>query len=147
VVSGQIGAVTREAQGTDAAVNEMRTVAGAVADQIGELRSVMIRIVRTSSDAANRRSDERVPVNLPTALIINGATLPAICLNLSRGGARVRAEQMLAAGTSVILKLPGLPDLTGRILTGGLETSMSFAWSADAAPAELCGWLDGRAAA
>ena len=58
----------------------------------------MIRIVRTSSEAANRRDDERVAVNLPATLVLNGSSHTAMCLNLSRGGARVKANQRLEAG-------------------------------------------------
>ena len=51
IVSSQVTSVSQEAQGTGAAVNEMRSVAGEVAEHISELRNVMVRIVRTSSDA------------------------------------------------------------------------------------------------
>jgi methyl-accepting chemotaxis protein len=147
VASDQIGAVTQEAHSTNAAVSDMRSVAGAVTDQIAELRSVMTRIVRTSSDAANRRSEKRVPVNLPVTLVMNDGALRAKCLDLSRVGARVLAEQLLTSGAGVILRLPGLPDLTGQILHGGLEASVSFTWTGEAAPPRLCDWIDAKAAA
>ena len=92
IVSAQVKSVSQEAQGTDAAVNEMRSVAGEVAEHISELRNVMVRIVRTSSDAANRREDERVSINLPATLVLNGNPLPVICLDLSFGGARVQSD-------------------------------------------------------
>ncbi len=123
IVSSQVKSVSQEAQGTGAAVNEMRSVAGEVAEHISELRNVMVRIVRTSSDAANRREDERVSVNLPATLVLNGDPLPAICLDLSFGGARVQSDQPLTAGTAVILRLGGLPDLNGAILRDGQEAS------------------------
>ena len=93
IVSAQVKSVSQEAQGTDAAVNEMRSVAGEVAEHISELRNVMVRIVRTSSDAANRREDERVSINLPATLVLNGNPLPVMCLDLSFGGARVQSDQ------------------------------------------------------
>ena len=58
-VADQIEAVSTEARSTDAAVGEMRTLAGDVGKRIDELRTVMVRIVRTSSDEADRRSDTR----------------------------------------------------------------------------------------
>ena len=146
-VSGEVGAVAEEARGTDAAVNEMQSVAGAVAEQIAELRSVMVRIVRTSSEATNRREDERVEVNMPATLVLNGTTRSVTCLNISLGGARLCAEQNLAAGTNVVLRLPHLPDLSGRILETGEETSLQFAWEPDAAPVELRDWISRKAAA
>jgi methyl-accepting chemotaxis protein len=147
VVSGQIDAVTQEARGTEAAVNEMQSVAAAVAEQITELRSVMVRIVRQSSDATNRRKDDRMPVNLPGTLVLNGSRLSVVCLNISGGGARVRANEMLAAGASVTLQLPGLPDLSGQIMQGGRESSLRFPWDPEAPPRELQAYLERRAAA
>lgn len=52
VVSGQIGLVSQEAHGTEAAVTGMRALAGNLGGQIAELRDLMVRVVRTSSDAA-----------------------------------------------------------------------------------------------
>jgi methyl-accepting chemotaxis protein len=147
IVSSQVKSVSQEAQGTDAAVNEMRMVAGEVAEHISELRNVMVRIVRTSSDAANRREDERVSINLPATLVLNGNPLPAICLDLGFGSARVRSDQRLTAGTAVILRLGGLPDLNGTILRDGQEASIRFSWDATAAPPELVEWIRGKRAA
>ena len=147
VVAGQIGSVSLEARGTDAAVAEMQSIAGAVAAQIAELRGVMVRIVRQSSDAANRRQDDRVAVGIAATLVLNGNDVAVMCLDLARGGARVKAEQMLAEGANVSLRLPDLPDLPGVILAGGHEVSLRFAWPPDAAPPELRAWLGRRAAA
>jgi methyl-accepting chemotaxis protein len=147
VVAGQIEAVGQEARGTDAAVAEMQSVAGAVSHQIAELRSVMIRIVRHSSDAVTRRDDERIDVELPATLMVNGAAVPVVCLNISRGGVRLKAEQELPDGARGTLRLSGLPDLPGALLTGGHEVGMRFEWEADDAPAELHAWLEQKTAA
>jgi methyl-accepting chemotaxis protein len=147
IVSSQVRSVSQEAQGTDAAVNEMRMVAGEVAEHISELRNVMVRIVRTSSDAANRREHDRVSINLPATLVLSGNPLPVICLDLSFGGARVQSDQQLAAGAAVILRLGGLPDLSGTILRDGQEASIRFPWDAAAAPPALIEWIRGKRAA
>jgi methyl-accepting chemotaxis protein len=147
IVSGQVKSVSQEAQGTDAAVNEMRSVAGEVAEHISELRNVMVRIVRTSSDAANRREEERVSINLPATLVLNGNPLPVMCLDLSFGGARVQSDQPLAAGAAVALRLGGLPDLSGTILRDGQEASIRFPWDSAAAPQALVEWIRGKRAA
>ena len=147
IVSSQVKSVSQEAQGTDAAVNEMRSVAGEVAQDISELRNVMVRIVRTSSDAANRREDERVSINLPATLVLNGNPVPAICLDLSFGGSRVQSDQRLTAGAAVTLRLGGMPDLNGTILRDGQEASIRFPWDSDAAPQALVEWIRGKRAA
>jgi hypothetical protein len=147
VVSSEVRTVAGEARGTDAAVNEMQAIASTVAEEISELRSVMVRIVRTSSDAANRRGEDRIAINLPATLVVNGDTIPVTCLDLSAGGARMRAEQALVSGTSVILRLPGLADLGGSILQGGEEASIRFAWDVASAPPALLDWINRKQAA
>ena len=146
VVSEQIDSVTAEAHNTESAVTEMQSVAGTVSEQIAELRSVMVRIVRTSSDAANRRHDPRFPLNMAATLVLNGSELQVTCLNLSLGGARIDAGQKLAAGANIVLRLAGLPDLSGTILQGGEQTNLRFAWQPDAAPAPLRDLLHQKAA-
>jgi len=139
-VSAQIEAVSREAEGTDAAVAEMRSVAGAVTEQ-------MVRIVRTSSDAANRRHDDRIEIGLPATLVLNGNALRVTCLDIGLGGARVRCDQALAPGAGVVLRLSGLPDLAATVIAGGPETGVQFNWQPGAAPAALAEWINGRRAA
>ena len=147
VVSAQISSVNHEAHNTGAAVTEMQSVASTVAQQVTELRGMMVRVVRTSSDAANRRVDPRIVVDSFATLILSDETLTVTCVNLSRGGARVRANKALTAARNVILRLPGLPDLTGHITAGGDEASIHFTWAPDAAPLELRNWLQARIAA
>jgi methyl-accepting chemotaxis protein len=147
VVSAQIDTVSGEAHGTDTAVADMRALARTVGERIAELRGVMVRIVRNSSAEANRREGERIVLDVPATLVANGNALPATCINLSRGGARVRVAQTLEAGGNVILRLPGLPELAGQVLDGGEEVSLRFGWEPDAVPVALCEWLGQRAAA
>jgi methyl-accepting chemotaxis protein len=168
VVAGNIDAVTQEAHDTGAAADEMRALAGTVGEQIAELRGVMVRIVRTSSDAANRRDDPRLDIEETATLLADGEAMAATCLNLSGGGARVRLKPVaegtpeldacrldacrldapvLAAGRAVVLRLAGLPDLPGQVLDGGTEVSLRFAWASDAAPPALRARLGQLAAA
>jgi hypothetical protein len=147
LVSGQIGVVTDEARGTDAAVTELRTLAGTVGGHIAELREVMVRIVRTSSPAANRRKDERLRIDAAATLAVQGRMLPATCLDLSAGGARVGVAEPVGAGASVILRIPGLPDLAGHVLQGGMQFGVQFAFPSGSAPAELDDFLDRAVAA
>jgi methyl-accepting chemotaxis protein len=147
VVARQITLVTDEVHSTGAAVSEILTLAGTVGDNMAELRSVVVRIVRTSSIEADRREDERVTIDVPAMLILDGREVPATCLNLSRGGARVRSQEPLTEGCSVTLRLPGLPELPAQVLQGGMEGGLRFTWEPEDAPAELCKRIDQLAAA
>jgi methyl-accepting chemotaxis protein len=136
-VSEQVGSVTDEARGTGEAVTEMCGLAETVSARIADLRGVMVRIVRTSSEAADRRRDPRVDLNEPVTLHVDGRDVAAICLDLSRGGARVRAQEALPPRSGVILRLRGLPDLQANVVGGGTETGLRFGWEPEAAPAAL----------
>jgi methyl-accepting chemotaxis protein len=102
-VATQIALVSREAEGTDAAVTEMRGLAGSVGERISELRGVMVRIVRGSSPDADRRDSERIESDIAATLDVDGGGQPAQCLNLGRGGAEVR----LGAGRSGLARRGG----------------------------------------
>jgi methyl-accepting chemotaxis protein len=146
-VTGQIDTVAQEARGTDAAVLDMRALADTVGNRIAELRGVMVRIVRSSSEEVDRRADGRIPVDLVATLVVAGRRLSATCVDLSRGGARVHVEEALQAGDRVILSLPGLPDLPSQVLTDKPETGLRFDWQPEDAPGALVSWLDMKMAA
>jgi seryl-tRNA synthetase len=146
-VSAQIGLVRKEMQTTDSAIGDMREAATTVAERIDELRGVMVRIVRTSSDAANRLREKRVRMLEPAFLLVNGRVLNVTCLDLSRGGARLDLPEDLPDRTAVQLRLPGLPDLPGHLTNGGRNVSLQFDWELDAAPAALVARIDSAQAA
>jgi hypothetical protein len=59
----------------------------------------------------------------------------------------VRVTRALASGVRVVLRLPELPELPGRLLDGGEEVRIRFGWELEAAPAALVEWVDRRAVA
>ena len=136
-VTQQIGLVSGEMHRTDTAIGEIRSAAVVVGERITELRQVMVRIVRTSSDAANRRSAARIGYNAPAQIIVRGEAVAATCLDISHGGAGLLVEQSLQDGAAVSLRLPGLPDLPGRIQRNGSTVGVKFAWEPEQAPQAL----------
>jgi hypothetical protein len=106
----------------------------------------MVRIVRTSSNAVNRRTDERFPLRVPAALIVDGQEIEVECLDLGLGGARVRAPRTLVAGARVTLRVAGLPNLTATVLADGPESGLHFAWEPGEAPMPLRDFLNRKAA-
>ncbi len=146
-VAQQIDAVTDEARQTESAASELYTLTADVGDRIGELREVMIRITRTSSDAADRRRHERLLLEEPASLIVDGQIREGICLDLGLGGARVRVAEPVDEQTGVSLRLRGMPELTGDIVTGGEMVSMHFNFEPEDAPPELSERLRQLAAA
>ncbi len=147
VVSTYIGSVSDEARRTGTAVDEMHGLADTIGQQISELRSVMVRIVRTSSDAVDRRQSARVIMNRPAVIIHSGQQISATCIDLSEGGTRIVAAEPLHEGSQVVLRLAGLPDLPGTVVDNGPEVSLRFPWTPEDAPVALRDMLRPRAAA
>lgn len=146
-VSDQVGIVSHEMQSTDAAIAEIRDASSLVSERISELRQVMVRIVRTSSDAANRRTTERKTVMQPASLLIGGQILQVECEDLSLGGARVTVSEPVETGLVVALRLPNLPDLPGHIIRGGIKPGIQFEWDPAHAPQQLKALLEPAMAA
>ena len=147
VVSEQTHAMTEEAHAADVAVAEMRELAETVSAHISDLRTAMVRILRNSSSEVNRREHQRTELNMPAVLVLNGLDLPATCINLSYNGARVRVARRLEAGCDVILRLPGLPKISGQVLHDGEEVGIIFGWEKNSAPPALTMLLEQRSAA
>ncbi len=146
-VSTQINEVSNEARGTEAAVEDMRAATATVAERIDDLRGVMVRIVRTSSEAADRRRAKRFEVKEPATLLVAGRAIQATCRDLSTGGARLELQEPVAENTNVVLRLPRLPDLPGHVIGSGLDVGMQFDWEPNAAPEALVERLKLAAAA
>ena len=146
-VTQQITIVSGEMHSTDAAIGDIRSAAKIVGDRIAELRQVMVRIVRTSSDAANRRVATRFEFNVPARIVVNGTEIPATCVDLSHGGAGLMVDKELHNGAEIALRLPGMPDLPGRVMRGGTNVGLKFDWEPEQAPAALAERLRLMAAA
>ncbi len=136
-VSGQMRGVTTEMRSTDAAITDIGAAAQDVGERIGELGQVMVRIVRTSSDAANRRSSVRFVCDEAALVLINDQPFKAVCRDLSLEGAKVSLDQPVKMQSRAILRLPGLPDLPASVIRLGPDIGLKFDWPAHAAPAAL----------
>ena len=146
-IAGKIDQVTREMRSTDNAIAGIRDAAGDVIGRIDEIGHVMVRIVRTSSDAANRRSSPRFDVLEEVEVVVDGRRMKAQCIDLSDQGARLQFDAPVISGTEAVLIIPGVPQLSGRLLGSGLDVGVMFDWSPERAPAELRRRIEQLAAA
>jgi len=146
-IAGKIGQVTREMRSTDNAIAGIRDAAGDVSARIDEIGHVMVRIVRTSSDAANRRASPRFDVLEEVEVLVDGRRMKAQCIDLSAQGARLQFDTPVSSGTDAVLIIPGVPQLSGRLLGSGLDVGVMFDWGPAQAPAELRRRIEQLAAA
>jgi len=98
-VSARIADVSGEATTTGDRAVQVQTIATSVAASISELRSTLVRVVRTSTAEVDRRSSRRHPVDLPARLTLDGVAHPVRLVNISDGGAMVTGAGSIAPGT------------------------------------------------
>uniref|UniRef100_UPI003D73DBA6 PilZ domain-containing protein n=1 Tax=Azospirillum sp. TaxID=34012 RepID=UPI003D73DBA6 len=103
-VAVRIAEVSTEADLTGRQASYVGGASDDVAQAIERLRTVLVRVVRTSTSDADRRGDPRFAVEAPCAVALGGREQGAVIGNLSRGGAMLRgvAAARGATGTLVL---------------------------------------------
>lgn len=125
-VSNNIATVSDEALRTGEQAAQVKAGSADVAGSITDLRRVLVRVVRTSTEEANRRRKPRYTVDEICLLQLDGAAAQeGRLINLSEGGAMIRLAQGKATvGADGHLALPRLPAFATRlrVLTVDQET-------------------------
>jgi uncharacterized protein YoxC len=95
---------------------EVKTVVGEVAEEVGTLRSLLTRVVRTATKEADRRSDGRFAGRGAVALhFADGRRVVATLGDISASGFSVTfGEDPPRFSEEVEAEIPGLPPLTVR---------------------------------
>ncbi|HYE50341.1 MAG TPA: methyl-accepting chemotaxis protein [Azospirillaceae bacterium] len=107
-VSARIADVSNEAAATGERAGTVRGTASDVASSIGALRSVLVRVVRTSMAEVDRRAHQRYAVEQPCTVTLAGQRVETVMRNLSQGGALVDAAGAVAQGLAGTLSVLGL---------------------------------------
>ena len=112
-VSAKIGNVSRDASSVDGGATEVRNAIAKVSSSLSSLRSVLVKVVRTSTEEANRRRWPRFKTSLPIAVTCRGRKQPnATLTDISEGGAWIRGVPDLEIGDIGVMTIEGFaPDL------------------------------------
>ena len=102
-VSVRIAEVSADATLTGTQATSLRSGTDAIAAVIATLDSNIIRAIRTATDEADRRLQQRHTIDRPCAIAIAGTSRDARLRDISRGGARIDGLRDLAAGTRATL--------------------------------------------
>ena len=117
-VTNKIAEVSRESSATGDLAASFRTGTHSVAASVHDLQTILIRLIRTSSDDADRRSSERRDVDEPCVILLDdGLRHPARLVDISEGGACIAGDTLArlgAPGCSGILRLDRHPDGEGQ---------------------------------
>ncbi|MFD2262264.1 methyl-accepting chemotaxis protein [Lacibacterium aquatile] len=115
-VAQRIAQVSSEASVTGKRADSMRETAGEVKLSIDELRSVLVRVVRTATDDVDRRKSRRQDVNIPCTVTVRGKSFESRIVDLSEEGIGLADPQSVRTGDEVSIKVRTLPQpLVGRV--------------------------------
>jgi hypothetical protein len=99
-VSAKISLVSRDANSVDARATDVRNAITGVSTNLSSLKSVLIKVIRTTTDDADRRQWPRYKADLPIRVTgPGGKELPASLVNISAAGAWIRCGQMTIGET------------------------------------------------
>jgi methyl-accepting chemotaxis protein len=126
-VAAQIVIVSTEAAETSRRASEIRDGSSEIAEKVDSLRSILVRVIRTSTADVNRRMLERKKINQPGTLELQGISHRIVVHDLSEGGARLRdLKADVDVNAAVSLVIDGFPTKLGGVVAGKDATGVSL---------------------
>ena len=108
-VSDGITRVSDEAASNTERAGQVSGIAAEVAVAIGDLRTTLVRLVRTATSEVERRRKPRYALDCAATVIAPGGSLPARVINCSEGGAKLNGRFFgVTAGQHVRLAVSGV---------------------------------------
>ena len=139
-VSGRMTRVLEEVDSTGGKAQAVKDMAALLGSKVGELKGTLTRIMRTSSEDADRRNDRRFVCHLPARLSTPMGTVEAVVTNLSAGGLMLGTQIDAALGTPLRVDIPStgwsLESAVVGISRNGTHLRFADGTSLDPAEAE-----------
>jgi methyl-accepting chemotaxis protein len=147
-VSSRIANVSGGAEEVSVRAVEVQGAISAASANIAALRSILVRVVRTSSEDANRRVFARFRIDMPVAITNSrGARTASRLIDVSEGGARIASVSDLSVEDTCALHIEGLPASLAFIVRDKAEHHMLLELTADGeARHQYVAWLHRQAA-
>lgn len=151
-VSSKIASVSQDAaELNDRAAEVRETIAGA-ADSVAALRTILVRIVRNSSEDTDRRNAARYDVDITATIEAAGGSASTKVLDISEGGVRIARIPGLAVNSVGKIRIDRtLPPLAFIVRGGTAETASLEVTAEGELREQYLAWLsrmsNGRAAA
>jgi methyl-accepting chemotaxis protein len=144
-VSSKIQNVSREAEAVGASAERVQNAVTTVAANLGTLRQVLVRVVRTSTDEADRRKHKRFSVRASIEFANGqGQRVEAKLVDISQGGAQLHTATPVRVGERASIRLDGLSRTIAATVCAvdGDDAHLEFA---ETGP-DFADWLKQRAA-
>jgi len=109
-VSSKIANVSHSADALNECSADVKSSISRVSSNISELRSILVRVVRTSTEDANRRSQRRYPLDLPASVALNGKSIATRLVDISEDGAWINGAIDIQVGTKGAIHIQGFPE-------------------------------------
>jgi methyl-accepting chemotaxis protein len=151
-VTSKIANVSHDAAELNDRAAEVRETISGAADSVAALRTILVRVVRNSSEDTNRRTSPRYDVDIAATVETAGKIAPSRVLDISEGGARITCVPGLAINTLGKIQIEGMTRPLAFTVRGGTAKTASLEVQAEGDLREhYLAWLsrvtNGRAAA
>ncbi|WP_398477518.1 cache domain-containing protein [Tardiphaga sp.] len=107
-VAEQIALVSREAVDTERRAADIRDGSAEIAHQVDHLRSTLVKVIRTSTNGADRRKSPRIDLKSEGLLKLRGAELDIVVINLSQEAALISGADQAKLDDPVTLTIAGV---------------------------------------
>ncbi|MGO4714792.1 methyl-accepting chemotaxis protein [Bradyrhizobium sp. 2TAF24] len=109
-VAAQIATVSQEAIETGRRASEIQNGSTEIAGKVDDLRTILVRVIRTSTSDVDRRFEPRRTMERAGSVTVGGRTHRVQVRDLSTAGATVIGDVgKVAAGTALMLAIDGVP--------------------------------------
>jgi methyl-accepting chemotaxis protein len=132
-VSTKIASVSLDAEKLNSRATEVQqTIAGA-ADSVADLRSILVKVVRSSSEGTNRRGSERYEVDIAVTVESSGSKVASRIVDISERGAKITCVPGLALDTVGKIAIEGMSLPVPFVVRGGNRDRASLELTMDGA--------------
>jgi hypothetical protein len=104
--------VRRDAENVSARSAEVRTSIAGVNQHLSGLKSILVKVVRTSTDETDRRASPRQPSSVRISVSnARGQNIPAQLIDLSKGGAAFSCQNGMSVGETGLARFEGFGEM------------------------------------
>ena len=144
-VSSKIVLVSRDADSVDARATEVRSAITSVSTNLSSLKSILIKVIRTTTDDADRRQWPRYQADLPIRVTGRaGREVQATLVNISGGGAWIRCNPDMTIGEAGSLTIQGYDQAVPFTVRGRETDSLRVEFDLSRQEQAYQKWFGGR---